>query len=207
MRSQDIEIPEPCHADWASMRPEDRGRYCFECKTKVHDLSAMTKAEAQRFLERTAHEEVCVSYEHAADGSLVFRAPPPPPAPVVPISRLRRPRTMAAAVVGAGMAAALAACAPHGEGPKVREVDEISFEGPTTVIPHGQAAQGTPARPPVEAVVTEPEGTDADEPCQTLEPEPPEVADERRPVKGKRVPVTRTAGRPVQRTAGAKRAR
>lgn len=191
MRSQDIEIPEPCHADWQSMRPEDRGRYCFECKTKVHDLSAMTKAEARRFLERTAREEVCVSYEHAADGSLVFRAP----APVVPISRLRRPRTMAAAVVGAGMAAALAACAPHGEGPTVREVDEISFEAPTTVIPHGPAAPGTPARPPVEPVIAEPEGAEADEPCQTLEPRPPEVADEPRLVKGKRMPPMRTAGR------------
>ena len=75
MRSQDIEIPEPCHADWDAMRPEERGRFCFDCRKTVHDLSAMTEREAEIFLERTECEDVCISYQHEADGTLVFRAP------------------------------------------------------------------------------------------------------------------------------------
>ena len=54
MRSQDIQIPEPCHAEWDAMRPEEKGRFCFECSKKVHDLSAMTKDEAKGFLRASA---------------------------------------------------------------------------------------------------------------------------------------------------------
>ena len=71
VRSKDIHIPEPCHADWDQMRPEERGRYCFECKTKVHDLSAMTETEAEAFLRRTECMEVCISYTQDEDGALV----------------------------------------------------------------------------------------------------------------------------------------
>ena len=42
MRSEDIEIPEPCHADWDAMRPEAQGKFCLECRKTVHDLSSMT---------------------------------------------------------------------------------------------------------------------------------------------------------------------
>lgn len=188
VRSKDVEIPEPCHADWDAMRPEDRGRFCFECKTKVHDLSAMTEAEAERFLERTACEEVCISYRHAADGTIVFREPAPRPAPVVPLSRLRRPRKVAAAVAGVGMAAALAACAPHGEEPRIREAEEISFEAPAAVIPHGQAQEATPVPPSAEA---------DDEPCDAIEGAPtsePITMPETPRLRGK---IKRTAGRPA----------
>ena len=203
MRSKDVEIPEPCHADWDAMRPEDRGRFCFECQTRVHDLSAMTEAEAEAFLERTACEDVCVSYQHAPDGTIIFKRPASRPAPVVPLSRLRRPHTAATAatvartaLAGVGMAAALAACAPHGEGPTVREVEEISFQAPTAVIPHGEAQQATPVPPSVE--------TELDEPCDVIEtPEPAEpiVMPEPPRLRGK---LERTAGRPISRKKGKK---
>ena len=196
VRSQDIEIPEPCHADWDAMRPEERGRFCFDCRKKVHDLSAMTEREAEAFLERTECEDVCISYEHESDGTLVFRAPPP--APVVPLSRLRRPRRIAAAVAGAGVAAALAACAPHGEPPQIREAEVVAFESPAVVIPHEAAPTSETAPPP-----------EVDTPCE-LEPEveveePPEVIEKPR-VRGRR-PFPRTAGKPVVRRKGGKPAR
>lgn len=202
MRSKDIEIPEPCHADWDAMRPEERGRFCFECQTKVHDLSSMTETEAERFLERTACEDVCISYLHAPDGSIIFQKRAPRPAPVIPISRLSRPRTAAttgttvrAALAGVGMAAALAACAPHGEGPKVREADEISFQAPAAVIPHGEAQEATPVPPQIETEVE-------DEPCDVIEtPEPAQPILTQPPrLRGK---IKRTAGVP-RRKAGKK---
>lgn len=188
MRSKDIEIPEPCHADWDTMRPESRGKFCFDCRKKVHDLSAMTQQEAKGFLERTACEDICISYEHDEQGNLVFQAPQPRPTPLVPLSRLRRPRRAAAAVMGAGLAAALAACAPHSDGPAPMQLDEtVAFESPTVVIPHGQASESTPV----------PTSTVEDEPCD------PEVqAPETTPVR----PTTKRKGK-IRRTAGAPRRR
>ncbi len=183
MHKADIEIPEPCHVPWDSMRPEARGRFCFDCKKKVHDLSAMSEAEAERFLARTACEDVCVSYEHHDDGTIAFQTPPPPR--VVPISRLRRPGRAATAAAGVGLAAALAACAPHGDGPAVvRDAEPTSFQSPEVVIPHARAEEAEPPPPKV------------DEPCET-EPQAPEI----RRVRGAR--VSKVKGRkPVRRTAG-----
>lgn len=204
MRSQDIRIPEPCHADWDGMRPEDKGRFCSSCNKKVHDLSAMTKDEAEVFLHRAACEDVCVSYQHLEDGTLVFREPAARPAPVVPLARLRRPRAVAAAVAGAGVAMALAACTPHGEAPVRYSADETPmFHEPSVVIPHGtQPPAPEPSPPP----------THVDEPCDSAteeaEPpsaEPPSAEPERPRVRGKLVVpveprVRRTAGKPVMAT-------
>jgi hypothetical protein len=195
VRSQDIEIPEPCHAEWDAMRPEEKGRFCLDCRKTVHDLSAMTKPEAQDFLHRTACADICVSFEHHEDGTLLFREPAPRPAAVVPIARLRRPRSVAAAVATAGMAAALAACAPHGDA-SVRQyaAETPVFQSPTVVIPHGnEQATPVPVPPPVEEVV---EHVVEDEPCEPAVPEP----DTSR-VRGR---IKRTAGKPmpIQRTKG-----
>lgn len=103
MDAHQVEIPEPCHADWNAMRKEDRARFCFDCQTRVHDLSAMTKKEAQRFLADNAErDDVCISFLQDAQGEIQYRAAPP----VVPVARLLR------LVPAAGLAAAMAACTP-----------------------------------------------------------------------------------------------
>lgn len=188
MRADDIVIPTPCHADWDAMRPEDRGRFCFDCRTSVHDLSAMTEPEAQRFLRDSAANDrrVCVSYQHDEAGTLVFREAPP--APVVPLSRLRRPRTAAAALMGATVAATLAACTPHGDPSTHLLVEEsAAFDAPVVVIPHGEASESTPVPPP-EAEVE-------DEPCDPVT----ETPTARDPADRK---IRRTAGKPILRKQG-----
>lgn len=201
VRSQDIEIPEPCHADWDAMRPEAKGRFCFDCQKRVHDLSAMTKDEAKDFLRRSACADICVSYEHHEDGTLVFREPEPRPAPVVPLSRLRRPRAVAAAVAGAGMAIALAACAPHGDAPVQQRhaAEEPVFSSPSVVIPHGtqETTQTVEVAPPPVA----PPPVVEDEPCDPAVEKVEKVSPERPRMKGK---VKRTAGKPMppQRVKG-----
>lgn len=195
MRSQDIEIPEPCHADWDAMRPEQRGKFCFDCQKSVHDLSSMTEDEAREFLRANACNDICISFEHDEDGALHFQPAPPRPAPqptsLVPLSRLRRPRKIAAAVAGVGVAAALAACAPHGEGPAVRHETESSvFHNQTVVIPHGEAGEATPVPPPTAVV---------DEPC---DPPTPATSPVRKgKIKGK-IKRPRTAGKPIMRKTG-----
>ncbi len=198
MHRKDIEIPEPCHADWATMRPEEQGRFCFECSTKVHDLSAMTEPEAKEFLRRTACADVCVSYELEDDGRLSFREPAvrmaPPPA-LVPLARLRRPRSVAAAVAGAGMAVAMAACTPHSDTSVRSYASEAPvFQTERVVIPLGTEAPPTLTPPPVQADV-------ADEPCEPTELEPIEpAATEERRVRGRMKP--RLAGKPMPRKTG-----
>lgn len=203
MRRQDIEIPEPCHADWEAMRPADKGRFCLECSKTVHDLSAMTKEEAKGFLRRTGCNDICVSFQHHEDGALVFREPAAQDAArlnaVVPLARLRRPRSVAAAVAGAGMAAALAACAPHGEAPAQRYAAEAPvFEAPSVIVPHG-SQQTVPVPPRVEP------GSVEDEPCDPVvtkkiepassEPEIPRVRGRMKPPPERT--ITRTAGKPM----------
>ena len=186
VRRQDIEIPEPCHADWDAMRPEDKGRFCFDCRKTVHDLSAMTKDEAKDFLRRSACNDICVSYQHHEDGTLAFREPAPRPSTVVPVARLLRPRSVAAAVASAGMAMALAACAPHGDAPAQRYAAEApAFEAPGVVIPIGVAE-----KPVVEDEPCDPEVTKVTEPV-----EPAVSGPERSSVRGR---LQRTAGKPVQ---------
>lgn len=199
MRSKDIEIPEPCHADWDAMRPEAKGRFCFDCKKTVHDLSAMTKDEAKTFLRRSACADICVSYQHHEDGTLVFREPEPMPAPIVPLSRLRRPRSVAAAVAGAGMAIALAACAPHGDAPAQQRYaaeKDPSFSAPSVVIPHGEKATEKLPEPPVV-----PPPVVADEPCdpvvEEVEVEKVEKVEPEREVPRVRGKIKRTAGKPM----------
>lgn len=193
VRRQDIEIPEPCHADWDAMRPEDKGRFCFDCRKTVHDLSAMTKDEAKDFLRRSACNDVCVSYQHHEDGTLAFREPAPRPSTVVPVARLLRPRSVAAAVAGAGMAMALAACAPHGDAPAQRYAPEApAFEAPGVVIPIGVAER--PVVPVVEDAPCEPEVTKVTETVERALPEPERVRGRLRRTAGKPVPMPRVKG-------------
>jgi hypothetical protein len=194
VRSQDIQIPEPCHADWATMRPEEKGRFCFECSKKVHDLSAMTKPEAQEFLRGAACADVCVSFEHHPDGTLLFREPAP--AKVVPIARLRRPRSVAAVVAGAGMAAALAACAPHGDATvRSYSAETPVFQADRVVIPHG-GQQVTSVPPPEEKVAVE------DEPCEPAVTEGTGQSIREPDYSRVRGRIQRTAGKPVLRKKG-----
>ena len=198
MRSEDIEIPEPCHADWDAMRPEAQGKFCLECRKTVHDLSSMTEPEAQEFLRRNACNDVCVSYEHDGRGNLHFRAPASPaPAPVVPLSRLRdlRNSRRSAPRVAAGMAAAtvvaaLAACTPHGDGPPRAHVEEAAvFQSQTVVIPHVPTSELEP----------EPVGF-VDEPCDPQGPAA--VEPDVRNVRMGKIKRPRLAGRPAVRVKG-----
>ncbi|MBV1860545.1 MAG: hypothetical protein KUG77_19185 [Nannocystaceae bacterium] len=119
MKADDIRIPEPCNEDWGRMTPEQRGRFCGACQKKVHDLSAMSENDAKSILNSEA--DICVSYLSDESGAVHFQ-----PERIVPVGRLFR---RASATAAAGLSLALAACAPHGEGPKIEdaETEEPAF--------------------------------------------------------------------------------
>lgn len=180
VRVDEITIPEPCHEDWESMDPQQRGRFCHSCRKKVHNLSSMTEREARALLDND--RDICVAY-FEDDGRVAFQ-----PEPLIPLSRLR-PRH-AAAPAAAGLALVLAACAPHGEAPTPRSQDGMEVVLPLQpVIPEAEPAAT------IEDVM---ETVEPSEPAEEVEPcdgTPDPAIDEPRPIKGK---VRPRMGKPIR---------
>ncbi len=72
MKKTAIRIDTPCHADWASMSPKDRGRFCGECKKVVHEIAKMTECEAKALLSGARNGDLCVRYVYDAYGNMLF---------------------------------------------------------------------------------------------------------------------------------------
>src|SRR5262245_60207341 len=64
------DIPSPCPVSWNSMSGTDVGRTCSTCARQVHDLSAMTTAEAEALIFRDT-ERICVRYARDAEGAIL----------------------------------------------------------------------------------------------------------------------------------------
>ena len=60
-------IPSPCSADWDSMIGNDQVRFCEHCNLDVHNLSRMTRNQAQRLVAR-AKGRLCVRYHRDPGG-------------------------------------------------------------------------------------------------------------------------------------------
>lgn len=52
-------IEEPCHEDWAQMKPETKGRFCSLCSKTVVDFSSMSDFSIVSYLEGKKNESVC----------------------------------------------------------------------------------------------------------------------------------------------------
>jgi hypothetical protein len=144
---EDIEIESPCDADWDAMRATGTRRYCESCDHEVHDLSAMTEAEARRFLDRQ-RGSACVSYVIAPTGRVSFRAE----APLIPVTRL------ALGAAALGVLGALAACAPHSEvAEAIPDSDRIERARSTdVVIPTRQPSPAPTIHAPCDPDATSP---------------------------------------------------
>jgi hypothetical protein len=192
MRADDVRIADPCPEDFDAMHPDRphgaTRRFCDRCTKHVHDLSAMTEAQARQVLAGTSRERVCVRYLHDDEGRILFR----PAADVVPIASLARRREGKTA---AALALMLAACAPHDNPdigrPGLPATDPaVHSTGTTVVVPTAPAReprvyelQGDvePVRDPsVPAVEAEPIPRPAVEPIDRAggEPEPCDPAAE-----------------------------
>lgn len=54
-----IEIPNPCHADWNSMTPNKNGRHCNSCNKTVVDFTTMTTEEIKTYFIKNADKKTC----------------------------------------------------------------------------------------------------------------------------------------------------
>lgn len=74
MRLSTLRVAEPCHADWDAMSGDSRARHCERCRLQVIDLSELSRAEAERVLERGGPGgRLCVRYTQDAAGEVITR--------------------------------------------------------------------------------------------------------------------------------------
>lgn len=52
-------IEEPCHEDWAKMKPEAKGRFCEACSKTVVDFSVMSDFSIVNYMTEKKDESVC----------------------------------------------------------------------------------------------------------------------------------------------------
>ena len=126
MRADDVEVTRPCPVKLVGVDRSGDGFHCSHCDKQVHLLSNRTQAEAEALLPGIRAARGCVSYRRRADGTIVFREA----APVVPVSRLAAPMR-----AGAGLALALAACAPHGPPQALDVAGTEKVEAPVSTRP------------------------------------------------------------------------
>lgn len=62
-----LTIPSPCSADWNSMVGNDQVRFCEHCSLEVHNLSLMSRNQAQRLVDRS-NGRLCVRYHYDSTG-------------------------------------------------------------------------------------------------------------------------------------------
>ena len=65
-----LTVPSPCSTDWNSMIGNDQVRFCEHCSLDVHNLSLMTRAQAERLVARS-NGRLCVQYIHDPNGGPV----------------------------------------------------------------------------------------------------------------------------------------
>ncbi|MBL0869825.1 MAG: hypothetical protein IBJ18_04535 [Phycisphaerales bacterium] len=75
-----VQIAAPCPARWEDMAGDDKVRHCELCKLNVHNLSAMTRDEAETLLrsnfdadgnQKAGQERFCAILYRRADGTVL----------------------------------------------------------------------------------------------------------------------------------------
>lgn len=161
----DLRIASPCSADWNAMTGDERRRFCAQCRLHVHNLSAMTRQEAEAVLQQAGQGRVCVRFYRRADGTVLTQD-----CPVGLRRRLRTAWARAAALCAAlltGFSACVRGAPPHALQGKVAPVSPPPPTQP--VETKGEAVMGDFASPRPDpktrpATTQEPAPTPADEP-------------------------------------------
>lgn len=54
-----IEIPKPCHEDWNSMTPDEKGAFCGSCNKSVHDFTNRSDEEIAEVFMNSGGAKIC----------------------------------------------------------------------------------------------------------------------------------------------------
>jgi len=108
---EQIRIASPYKASWESMTGDEKTRHCGQCDKDVHDLSAMTRAEAEALVTSGQAGRMCVKMWVRPDGTVLTADCP------VGLARVRQGLRRVGALFGAllGSLGWLVGCTPPAE--------------------------------------------------------------------------------------------
>jgi hypothetical protein len=66
-----VGVASPCHARWEEMTGDERVRHCSACDQRVHNISGMTRDEAEALLRASAGEGMCIRLYRRSDGTIL----------------------------------------------------------------------------------------------------------------------------------------
>jgi len=96
---EQLRVASPCPAIWSDMTGDDTVRHCDLCRRNVYNLSAMSRAEAERLVNER-EGRMCASFYRRADGTILTQDCP---------MGLRRARRKVVGLLVAGAAVILLA--------------------------------------------------------------------------------------------------
>jgi hypothetical protein len=67
---EQIEVPEPCPADWDAMFGKGPVRFCQHCRKNVYNLSEMPRDDAERLVCESARS-LCLRFYRSRDGEVL----------------------------------------------------------------------------------------------------------------------------------------
>lgn len=59
-----ISIPKPCHENWSTMTPKEKGRFCQSCSKTVVDFTKMNTNDIQEYIHQNRHKRICGHIKH-----------------------------------------------------------------------------------------------------------------------------------------------
>lgn len=118
MRQLILNIPQPCHEDWAQMTRADKGKFCSQCEKVVVDFTKMTNAELVDYFHQNRGVSVCGRLNRIQLEAPLQTFPP--------LSVWARLRTLAAAVAG-GFALFLSSCRPSHTTGEIQAKDSVTI--------------------------------------------------------------------------------
>ena len=70
-----ISIPKPCHEDWNTMSPKEKGRFCDSCAKTVIDFTKMDSFEIQDFISKNKNNRICGHFKQIQLDSINLHIP------------------------------------------------------------------------------------------------------------------------------------
>jgi len=98
-----VRIASPCPARWADMVGDAQVRHCAQCDLDVHNISAMTRDQAESVLAKLAEGCVCARFYRRSDGTIITRDCP------IGLAAVRRRVLLATSRVAAALGLAVLA--------------------------------------------------------------------------------------------------
>ena len=139
-----IEVKTPCSQNWESMYGNDVVRFCEHCVKNVHNLSAMTRKDAEKLVARSKGG-ICIQYVRRPDGKIQTMSDK-----LYQISG--RASRLAAGVFGASLSLATAVMAQTETAPAGPAAIEVRIMVEKTAAEKEKAANS------ISGVVTDPNG-------------------------------------------------